>query len=277
VVTRRPASQTPGPRFPERHCVPREKHPVLRRAPTWKPPHHGSLATGYDQRFWTLPIVCNWRRWARVRLHVALDLAVCTAVNIVSNSLERPGKDSLPTVSQSTSLGIGRQRPEEECGNDTRRPINPEQQNIYLYIELNISIFKQVADEFDGACQVLNGRGPQPLPGGCRLGADSTSVGCLPRVLHFRSARDTSAKVADRNLRRSVSPGMSGRSSCALVTARPRNRMAGLLGRRLARCRGRGAPKTAGSSRCLQPDRRTGTCCWLKDSPPAAPAAARFQ
>jgi hypothetical protein len=165
-----------------------------------------SLTTGYDQRFWTLPIVCNWRRWARVRLHVALDLAVCTAVNIVSNSLERPGKDSLPTVSQSTSLGIGRQRPEGECGNDTRRPINPEQQNIYLYIELNISIFKQVADEFDGACQVLNGRGPQPLPVGCRLGADTTSVGCLPRVLHFRSARDTSAKVADRNLRRSVSP-----------------------------------------------------------------------
>lgn len=56
-------------------------------------------------------------------------------------------------------------------------------------------MFKHVADESDGTCQLLNGSGPHPLPVGCRLDGDTTSVVCLPRVLLISGRRgDASVK-----------------------------------------------------------------------------------
>jgi hypothetical protein len=56
-------------------------------AESW-PPYPGGMTSA----FWTLSIDSTRRRWVRVRLHVALDLARCTALNIISNSLEPTGK-----------------------------------------------------------------------------------------------------------------------------------------------------------------------------------------
>ncbi|MDT5138038.1 MAG: hypothetical protein QOD58_2300 [Mycobacterium sp.] len=50
------------------------------------------LPRGMTSAFWTLRIVCSRRRWVWVRLHVVLDLARCTAPNIIGNFLEPTGK-----------------------------------------------------------------------------------------------------------------------------------------------------------------------------------------
>jgi hypothetical protein len=51
-----------------------------------------ALPRAMTSAYCTLLIDCNRRRWMRVRLHVALDLARGTAPNIISNYLEPTGK-----------------------------------------------------------------------------------------------------------------------------------------------------------------------------------------
>jgi hypothetical protein len=80
--------------------------------------------------------MCSPHWWGRLLVRIALELCV-QRPRRRQIRLTRPANYAPPTASPSTRLKLRRQRLEAEHVNDRRAPIDLQQQNIYLYIELD--------------------------------------------------------------------------------------------------------------------------------------------
>ena len=80
--------------------------------------------------------MCSPHRWRRLLVRIALELCVQRAPRRQIR-LTLPANYAPPTASPSTRRNLRRQRLEAEHVNDERAPIDLQQQNIYLYIELD--------------------------------------------------------------------------------------------------------------------------------------------